>query len=102
MAIPIETVINYLSGEKIDTDENGNVSGEITVPETENDSPNADTPSEPEKTNKLEIYVLYGGLALSVALNIVLTIILVFQKRKNLDTKIDPSERTDFDIDILE
>lgn len=102
LAIPIETVINYLSGEKIDTDENGNVSGEITVPETENDSPNADTPSEPEKTNKLEIYVLYGGLALSVALNIVLTIILVFQKRKNLDTKIDPSERTDFDIDILE
>ena len=102
LAIPIETVINYLSGEKIDTDENGNVSDEITVPEAENDSPNADTPSEPEKTNKLEIYVLYGGLALSVALNIVLTIILVFQKRKNLDTKIDPSERTDFDIDILE
>lgn len=100
LAIPIETVIKYLSGEKIETDKNGNVTGDIDAPGSEEDNSENTVPT--KKSDKTEVYVLAGCLAVSVALNIVLIIILVFRKRKNIETQIDPSERTDFDIDILE
>ncbi|MCF0132965.1 MAG: hypothetical protein HUJ72_03770 [Blautia sp.] len=48
------------------------------------------------------VTVLIIGLVLSLLLNIVLVIALVYRKQKNIYIPADPSERTDFDIDILE
>ena len=46
--------------------------------------------------------VIFVALCISGALNILLIILLVFSRTKTKKKKIDPSERTDFDIDILE
>ena len=40
--------------------------------------------------------------ALSLIGNIVLSIMLIYQKKKNINIRYDPSERTDFDIDVWE
>ena len=106
LAIPIQIVLDYVSGQNIELDENGNVSGTIEAPAQGNQEMEKgadETRISDSRNSKSPIfYALAIGLGVSFLLNILLIIILVFQKRKNLDTKIDPSERTDFDIDILE
>lgn len=107
LAIPMTVVSDFLKSLNIELDENGNVS-ETIIQETKEDE--KDKPSEKdddkgqEKTLKtpLVVTILIIALCCSVAGNIVLVILLVFQKRKNLNLKYDPRERTDFDIDILE
>ena len=107
LAIPMTVVSDFLKSLNIELDENGNVA-EAIVQETkdkETDKPsNKDEDNEQEKpTNTpLIVTILTFALCVSVAGNIVLVILLVFQKRKNLNLKYDPRERTDFDIDILE
>ena len=63
---------------------------------------NDDKGQEKSLKTPLVVTILIIALCCSVAGNIVLVILLVFQKRKNLNLKYDPRERTDFDIDILE
>lgn len=107
LAIPMTAVSDFLKSLNIELDENGNVS-ETIIQETKEDE--KDKPSEKnddkgqEKSLKppLVVTILIIALCCSVAGNIVLVILLVFQKRKNLNLKYDPRERTDFDIDILE
>lgn len=107
LAIPMTAVSDFLKSLNIELDENGNVS-ETIIQETKEDE--KDKPSEKnddkgqEKSLKtpLVVTILIIVLCCSVAGNIVLVILLVFQKRKNLNLKYDPRERTDFDIDILE
>ncbi len=107
LAIPMTVVSDFLKSLNIELDENGNVS-ETIVQETKDEG--KDKPSDEnddkgqEKTVKtpLVVTILLITLCGSVAGNIVLVILLVFQKRKNLNLKYDPRERTDFDIDILE
>lgn len=107
LAIPMTAVSDFLKSLNIGLDENGNVS-ETIIQETKEDE--KDKPSEKnddkgqEKSLKtpLVVTILIIALCCSVAGNIVLVILLVFQKRKNLNLKYDPRERTDFDIDILE
>lgn len=107
LAIPMTVVGDFLKSLNIELDENGNVS-ETIIQETKEDEKNK--PSEKdddkgqEKTLKtpLVVTIIIIALCCSVAGNIVLVILLVFQKRKNLNLKYDPRERTDFDIDILE
>lgn len=107
LAIPMTAVSDFLKSLNIELDENGNVS-ETIIQETKEDE--KDKPSEKnddkgqEKSLKtpLVVTILIFALCCSVAGNIVLVILLVFQKRKNLNLKYDPRERTDFDIDILE
>lgn len=107
LAIPMTAVSDFLKSLNIELDENGNVS-ETIIQETKEDE--KDKPSEKnddkgqEKSLKtpLVVTILIIALCSSVAGNIVLVILLVFQKRKNLNLKYDPRERTDFDIDILE
>lgn len=107
LAIPMTVVSDFLKSLNIELDENGNVS-ETIIQETkdeEKDKPSdKDDNKEQEKTIKTPLVVTILAIALcgSVAGNIVLVILLVFQKRKNLNLKYDPRERTDFDIDILE
>ena len=107
LAIPMTAVSDFLKSLNIELDENGNVS-ETIIQETKEDE--KDKPSEKnddkgqDKSLKtpLVVTILIIALCCSVAGNIVLVILLVFQKRKNLNLKYDPRERTDFDIDILE
>ena len=47
-------------------------------------------------------YVAFAVAALSLAGNIVLAILLIYQNKKNINLKYDPRERTDFDIDVWE
>ena len=107
LAIPMTMVSDFLKSLNIELDENGNVS-ETIIQETkdeEKDKPSdKDDDKGQEKTIKTPLVVTILAIALcgSVAGNIVLVILLVFQKRKNLNLKYDPRERTDFDIDILE
>ncbi len=107
LAIPMTAVSDFLKSLNIELDENGNVS-ETIIQETKEDE--KDKPSEKnddkgqDKSLKtpLVVTILIIALCCSVSGNIVLVIFLVFQKRKNLNLKYDPRERTDFDIDILE
>ena len=109
LAIPMTVVGDFLKSLNIELDENGNVS-ETIVQEITNEG--KDNPSEKDKDNDknknnvvktpLIVTILLIALCVSVAGNIVLIISLVFQRRKNLNLKYDPRERTDFDIDILE
>ena len=107
LAIPMTVVSDFLKSLNIELDENGNVA-EAIVQENKDegkDKPsNKDEDKEQEKpTNTpLVVTILAIALCVSIAGNIVLVILLVFQKRKNLNLKYDPRERTDFDIDILE
>lgn len=108
LAIPMTVVCAFVESLNIQTDENGNVKGIVNQgedgnnPETTTQAPNKEpykpvTPKEPQYNLALAI-----GLGVSVILNIVFIIMLVYRSRKKANIMYDPSERTDFEIDILE
>lgn len=108
LAIPISEVTEFIKEKEINLNESGNVSETIT-PKTntetnENNESNKDNVIEDieNNENKTEKNILISCLIISVLLNIILIVILIFQKRKNIYKKVEPSERTDFEIDILE
>lgn len=107
LAIPMTVVSEFLKSLNIEIDENGNVS-ETIVQEIKNDDKYSQS-KEKENANQdvkdqtpFIVTILIIALCGSFVLNIALVIMLVFQRRKNLNLKYDPRERTDFDIDILE
>ena len=104
LAIPIDVVVSYLETGEIELNESGNVI-EPVVEEPQADLPASEPPNDEdaiEKPSSIVTLVLAICLVISVGLNIALIIILVFQKKKNQYVKTDPSERTDFDIEILD
>lgn len=111
LAIPMTVVSEFIKSLNIDTDENGNVISVIEPGENGTDNSTVDTEKRADnledktytdKSAPLYTVVLLVSLFISIAFNIFLIIMLVFQKKKNLTLKYDPRERTDFDIDILE
>lgn len=109
LAIPMTAVSEFLKSLNIGLNEDGSVSAPVTVPETNQENEETKNPTIPGHNDlqgaaitPLLTIALLVGLSVSVAGNIVLGILLVFQKKKNLILKYDPRERTDFDIDILE
>lgn len=108
LAIPISDVCTYLKELGLEIDSTGNIPSKIDPPqEDEPTSPSegdekVSNESEPEEENNTLTIIAFAIALLSIAGNIVLAIMLVYQKRKNLILKYDPRERTDFDIDILE
>lgn len=109
LAIPMETVISFLTNLSLDVDESGNTTGDIKPPETnnnksENNTPNDDAAKDNHDETFIDtrlFYVICIIAGISIIGNIILGIALVYQKKKNLNLKYDPRERTDFDIDIL-
>ena len=104
LAIPIDVVVSFLETGEIELNESGNVI-EPVVEDSPADLPISEQPNDEgsmEKPSSVVTLVLAICLTISVALNIALIIILVFQKKKNQYVKTDPSERTDFDIEILD
>ena len=108
LAIPISQICEYISSLGIELDAAGNVSGNVDVPKW------ASSPSEPADNEEHQIdshntelaspitTVAVIVAALSLIGNIVLSIMLIYQKKENINIRYDPSERTDFDIDVWE
>ncbi len=102
LAIPIDVVVSFLETGEIELNESGNVV-EPVVEDPLADLPISEQPNDEgstEKPSSVVTLVLAICLTISLALNMALIIILVFQKNRYVKT--DPSERTDFDIEILD
>ena len=106
LAIPMTDVSSFIRLLYIEIDEKGNVAQTLTAEDKgskqEPSTEGAENPQPQEKSSPFTAKVLVAALAGSVVLNIILIVMLSFQKKKNLDLNFDPRERTDFDIDILE
>lgn len=111
LAIPITRVCDYLTGLGIGLDEAGNVTGavEATLPPQELEKVPTQPAQKPsgEEVPRAETSgtagIAWAIAGISMVGNIVLAILLVHQKRKQSITwAYDPSERTDFDIELLE
>ena len=104
LAIPIDVVVSFLETGEIELNESGNVV-EPVIEDPPANLPISEQPNDEgsmEKPSSVVTLVLAICLTISLALNTALIIILVFQKKKNQYVKTDPSERTDFDIEILD
>jgi serine protease Do len=114
LAIPMETVISFLTNLNLDIDESGNITGDIKTPETNENKPDDTKPNDTKPNDNVEkdnhdetsthsplFYIICIIAVLSIIGNIALGVALVYQKKSNLNLKYDPRERTDFDIDIL-
>lgn len=125
LAIPMNTVVEYLISVDIEVDEQGNVVGILSDDKKESfgdsnggsdknegeqdsngaegdaDAPDVKIVVEEEPIN----YILIIALSISALLNIIFIVILIINGRankKNKPQKLDKSDRTDFEIDILE
>ena len=107
LSIPTDRIENYLKSLDIETDEKGNIPDAVQPPNIvapADNQFNADKNVEQHEKCALPTvtYVAIGIAAASLLGNIILSILLIYQKKKNITLKFDPSERTDFDIDIWE
>lgn len=114
LAIPMEWICQYVSSLGIDLTETGNVADRLelppepteTAPDREPEGERQEAPEDPEDrkedTRKGVDLLLAVTAAVSVCLNILLLILLVWEKKKVKALQYDPSERTDFEIDLWE
>lgn len=110
LAIPINRVCDYLRQLGISLDEKGNVVGKVQVteelpaptekPDENNETENKTDRRESRSTSRLAVIAVVVA-ALSLAANVVLAVLLI-QEKKGAGHRGDPSERTEFDIDIWE
>ena len=114
LAIPITRVCEYLKSLGIELNANGNIVGSVEMPKEstpsdvkpdgndENKKPSDDRDQDNEQHTPAIAYIAVVVAALSLAANVVLVVLLINEKKKSVAVLYDPSERTDFDIDILE
>ena len=106
LSIPTDRIENYLKALGIETDEKGNIPDAVQPPNIvtpiDNRSDTDENVEQHEKYAPTVTYVAVGIAAASLLGNIILSILLIYQRKKNITLKFDPSERTDFDIDIWE
>ena len=104
LAIPIDVVTTYLETGEIDLGEDGNVVGVIEEPPEPPQTATAET--EPRgnarESGSAAIPLLATALGLSAVLNIILFVLLMLPGKKQQIAVPDPSERTDFEIEILD
>lgn len=94
LAIPIIELVEFLKQHEVPLEQSGNVSGEVRIAE-QNLPP---SPINDSSTGNSAVWIVMLGI--SVVLNTVL-IVLLF-KAKKPKPKFDKSDRTDFDIDMIE
>lgn len=103
LAIPISSVTSFMEGNDMSLTDGKNVDGQIEyVPaDLSGDEKRRDVlvRKVPDYTLAIVFGVLLG---ISVLINIILIIMLVYKKNKDIIVPIDSRDRTDFDIDILE
>lgn len=106
LSIPITAASEYFGGLGLELSDSGNIASELTAPvsQPEQSSPTDDKDFQAGDEKKADgtIILLIILLCLSVLLNIAFIIYYIYSKRKNRDTSVDPSERTDFEIEIEE
>lgn len=103
LSIPINAVCTFLTENSIELNENNTVSGILIMPQPEDTAAPIVEPNGSDDYQKgSSDSVLIELLSISVLLNIVLIIVLIHGKRKTPLVKADPSERTDFEIEIEE
>ena len=119
LAIPITRVCEYISSLGIELDTNGNVAERVEVPEETEPAPvptapddkkdsqngNDGKPSQETEDGDRTPAITYVAImvaVLSLAANFILTVALIHEKKKCAALQYDPSERTDFDIEIME
>lgn len=112
LAIPITRVCEYLKSVGIALNANGNVVDKVEIPEEtkpsdikpddeeENKKPSDDRDDRQTTSAIAPIAVVVA--ALSLAVNVVLAVLLINEKKKGSVVPYDPKERTDFEIDIWE
>lgn len=107
LTIPITRICSYLETLGVELNSNGNVLKSIDVPEeqpstTGNENENNETDYHEDDELTTISYVAFVVAGLSIIGNIVLAVLLIYQKKKNITLQYDPRERTDFDIDVWE
>jgi serine protease Do len=112
LAIPVSRICDYLKSLGIELNTNGNVVDSVTIPEEtkpsdtqpggNNESKEPSDDQDDEQRTPAITYIAVVVAALSLAANVILTVLLINEKKKSTVVPYDPSERTDFDIDILE
>ncbi len=112
LAIPISRVCDYLKSLGITLNASGNVADSVDVPEETKPSdikPSDEDENEEQANDKSDkqrtpaiTYLAVIVAVLSLSGNAVLAVLLINEKKKCATLRYDPSERTDFDIDILE
>lgn len=112
LAIPVGRICDYLKSLGIELNTNGNVVDSVTIPEEtkpsdtqpgdNNESKEPSDDQDNEQRTPVINYIAVVIAALSLAANVILTVLLINEKKKSTVVPYDPSERTDFDIDILE
>lgn len=108
LAIPINRICDYLQSLDIELTENRNISNVIDLPQTTVDSSiptedeNDQTDTHTDEKFPAITFIACAIATLSLSCNIVLAVMLIYQKKKNLTLQYDPKERTNFEIDIWE
>lgn len=112
LAIPVSRICDYLKSLGIKLNTNGNVVDSVTIPEEtkpsdtqpggNNESKEPSDDQDDEQRTPAITYIAVVIAALSLAGNVVLAVLLIHEKKRSNVVPYDPSERTDFDIDILE
>ena len=115
LAVRMEDIHGYLQQLGITLDGDGNVSGNVSdsvQPPSEGEGVTAPTEQEPRDEDEGQprraqssgaSAVVYVVAFASIVLNVILGILLICRKREAQPVQLlDPRERTDFDIDILE
>lgn len=109
LAIPMTAVCDFLADNGIQLTENNNVAGVLSIEDMKNESgENSDAQNQAAGVfgGGYQIVLIFL-LALSLLLNIILIVILIRKRRLSKKKKADayqpdPSERTDFEIDMME
>lgn len=117
LAVPITRICNYLEELGLVLNAEGNIPEKIERPEESSSNFSTDNSNEDGTENNNEqpqadnttdhgylriTYVAVGIATVSVLVNIVLLVMLIYQKKKNLCLQYNPKDRTDFEIDIWE
>lgn len=112
LSIPMTAVCEFLKENGIETDEQGNIVGEVLtndLPADSNNDSHNNLQSEKNLTANIKLknenFILKIVLTCSVLVNILLILIIIFRNKNiknNKKLNNNPAERTDFEIDLLE
>ena len=105
LSIPISSVVSFIENKGVTLTENGNVEGNLPFVEKSTEDENGKQDSETkteynDKTTNATVIILSILLAISVLINVIFIIVIMYRKNKNKDYVPSNSERTDFDIDF--
>ena len=105
LSIPISSVVSFIENKGVTLNDNGNVEGSLPFVEKSTEDENGKQDSETktgydDKTTNTTVIILSILLAISVLINAIFVILIMYKKNKNKDYVPPNSERTDFDIDF--